>query len=128
LITLDPPRSVLVAEDNDAFRRVLTQFLSMNGLHPVRGAADGQAAWEALAEEPANLKITDLHMPRLSGIELMRLVRGRWPALPIIVITGYEHELHHLQPFHVQATLIKPFKMPVLAAEITRIFTGVAPA
>ncbi|MDP2359612.1 MAG: response regulator [bacterium] len=118
---LEAARSVLVVEDNDDFRRVLAQFLAIYGFEPVRAAADGEEAWGLLADWRPDLLITDLNMPRISGIELMRLVREKWKDLPIIVITGYEHELHHLSAFQVQATLIKPFKMPLLAAEIARI-------
>lgn len=116
-------RSALVVEDNDDFRRVLAQFLGYYGFSPVLDAPDGQAAWEILQERPVDLLVTDINMPRMSGIELMEKVREREPGLPIIVITGYAQELHHLAPFDVQATLIKPFKMPLLDAEIRRIFS-----
>jgi DNA-binding response OmpR family regulator len=116
------PRSVMVVEDNDDYRRVLAQFLAFYGFDPVRDAPDGQAAWEAFQQEPVDLLITDINMPRMSGVELMGRVRGLRPELPIIVITGYAQELHHLSPFDVQATLIKPFKMALLDAEIRRIF------
>ena len=61
-------------------------------------------------------------MPRVSGVELMRRARERWPHMPIVVITGYEHELHHLDAFDVRETLIKPFKMHLLDAVICHIF------
>ncbi|MFA7330912.1 MAG: response regulator [Candidatus Delongbacteria bacterium] len=116
-------RSVMVVEDNDDYRRVLAQFLEYYGFAPVLDAADGQAAWDLLQTCSVDLLITDINMPRMSGIELMEKVRAKQPALPIIVITGYAQELHHLAPFDVQATLIKPFKMPLLDAEIRRIFS-----
>jgi CheY-like chemotaxis protein len=113
----------MVVEDNDDYRRVLAQFLAIYGFHPVLDAPDGQAAWELYQKNPVDLLITDINMPRMSGIELMERIRERAPSLPIIVITGYAQELHHLAPFDVQATLIKPFKMPLLDAEIRRIFS-----
>ena len=115
-------RSVMVVEDNDDFRQVLCQFLRFYGFDPILDAPDGQAAWERLREGPVDLLITDINMPRLSGLDLIRLVRGLHPLLPILVITGYQHELHHLAALDIQATLIKPFKMPLLDAEIRRIF------
>lgn len=129
MISLSQARSVVVAEDNDDYRQVLGQILGLYGFSPVRQAADGQEAWEMLEAAPADLLITDINMPRVSGVELMRRTRERWPDLPIIVITGYEHELHHLEPFNTSGTLIKPFKMHLLDAVISRIFpleTGAA--
>ena len=119
---LTQPLSVMVVEDSDDFRRVLCQYLQICGFDPVLDAPDGQAAWDRLQESPVDLLITDINMPRLSGIELTRLVRGRHPALPIVVITGYQHELLLLDALEVQAILIKPFKMPQLDADIVRIF------
>lgn len=122
MIHLNPALSVVVAEDNDDFRQVLGQLLGLQGFHPVRLAADGQEAWDLLQESPADLLITDINMPRVSGVELMRRARECWPNMPIVVITGYEHELHHLDAFEVSGTLIKPFKMNLLDAVICRIF------
>lgn len=122
MIQLKQPISVVVAEDNDDYRLVLGQILTLYGFQPVRLAADGQEAWEQLLEAPAELLITDINMPRVSGVELMRRARERWPHMPIVVITGYEHELHHLDAFDVRETLIKPFKMHLLDAVICRIF------
>jgi CheY-like chemotaxis protein len=122
MIHLNPALSVVVAEDNDDYRQVLGQILGLYGFQPVRLAADGQEAWEQLEEAPADLLITDINMPRVSGVELMRRARERWPHMPIVVITGYEHELHHLDAFEVSGTLIKPLKMNLLDAVICRIF------
>jgi|GEM_PF-1043222 len=122
MISLSQARGVVVAEDNDDYRQVLGQILGLYGFSPVRLACDGQEAWDMLQEAPTDLLITDINMPRMSGVELMRRTRERWPQLPIVVITGYEHELHHLDAFDVRDTLIKPFKMHLLDAVICRIF------
>jgi CheY-like chemotaxis protein len=118
----DRPLSVMVVEDSDDFRRVLCQYLRLRGFDPVLDAPDGQAAWERLQDEAVDLLITDINMPRMNGIELMRLAHQRHPGLPVVVVTGYQHELLRLDAPTVRAILIKPFKMPQLDAEIARIF------
>lgn len=67
---------ILIAEDDQATRVLLRATLQRQG-HEVVAADDGQAALEALERESFPLVISDWMMPRLSGLELCRAVRGR---------------------------------------------------
>lgn len=121
---LKRPRSVMVVEDDPAFLDTLRQFMTLYGFDPVLCASDGAAAWERLETEPVDLLITDVNMPRMNGLELMGRVRQVHQDLPIIVISGFLEKAHlsQLDPYRVRATIFKPFRMPVIAEEIRKVF------
>jgi len=89
-----PARSVLLVEDNQrvgAFARDLLQELGQS----VVWAGDGKAALRLLqaGRSAFDLVFTDVVMPGMSGIELAREIRGRWPDLPVVLTSGYSHVL-----------------------------------
>lgn len=84
-----PPR-VLLAEDNDDLRRLLVSLISALGYEVIE-ARDGEEAWRLMQECPPDLIVTDINMPRKSGIDLIRLVRkDRLSAVPIMVMSAYD--------------------------------------
>ena len=80
--------SILVVDDEAIFRSLISTTLSDVG-YRVRVATDGVEAVEMLQRGPADLVLTDLLMPRMGGLELLRYVRGRAPAVPVIIVTGF---------------------------------------
>jgi two-component system chemotaxis sensor kinase CheA len=83
--------AVLLAEDSDFFRTQVVRFLEEDG-HAVLAAADGQAAWETLLGnlEKVRVVVTDIEMPRMSGMDLARRIRAdeRTAGLPIIALSS----------------------------------------
>lgn len=79
---------VLVVDDEAANRQVLQRILEREGLE-VAHAADGQRALAHLRDTPPDLLLTDLKMPGMSGIELMRASKTLDPDLEVIVMTAY---------------------------------------
>ncbi len=79
---------ILIIDDEAGVREVLASFLSERG-HDVRQASSGEEGVWALEEGPAELVITDLKMPGMSGIEVLRRVRERWPAAEVVLVTGF---------------------------------------
>ncbi len=79
---------ILVAEDEGLAAMAIEDELLREG-YDVELAPDGQAALEAAARQPPDLLLTDLRMPRLDGIGLIRALRAARPALPVVVMTGY---------------------------------------
>ena len=67
---------ILVAEDDDVQRDVIIDILAGAG-YAVAGAATAQEALEALRSETVDLLITDLRMPGMDGLELLRQAKGR---------------------------------------------------
>jgi len=81
------PRILLVDDDND-IRETMVTLLSMND-YQVTAVADGQSAIEEVNREKYNIVITDLMMPKMSGIDVIKNLKGIDPELQCIVITGY---------------------------------------
>jgi DNA-binding NtrC family response regulator len=80
--------TVLVADDEKNIREGLVESLSLDGYRAL-AAADGDEALRIVEREDVDLVITDLRMPRQSGTEVLKAVVGRYPGLPVIVLTGH---------------------------------------
>jgi DNA-binding NtrC family response regulator len=80
--------SVLIVDDEKNIREGLAEALGLDG-YAVKTAADGAEGLRAVETSDVDLVITDLKMPGLSGEELLRTVAGRYPGLPVIVLTGH---------------------------------------
>ena len=80
--------TILIADDDDSLRRVL-EFQLREGGYAVVTAADGLAALELFTEAEVDCLITDLRMPGLSGLELIRRASAIASETPVIVITAY---------------------------------------
>src|SRR5689334_7755908 len=81
-------RRVLVADDDESLRRVMQMELEELG-YSVVTATDGEQALRALAEAHPALVISDLKMPGLSGLELLRKIRAGQPQMTVILITAF---------------------------------------
>ncbi len=79
--------TILVVDDDASQRELLVGFLGHCG-HRVVAAASGPEALNALDEHVA-LLISDVRMPGMSGMELMRLARERYTELPVLMVTGH---------------------------------------
>ena len=104
--------SILVAEDNDDVAMLVCNMLRDKGYEVCR-AVDGQEALEMLREELPDMLITDIAMPRMDGLELMRNVRDdeTMCCLPIIVVSARVEDHERLEGISAGAEvyLAKPF-------------------
>src|SRR5262245_65178694 len=84
---------VLVVEDNNESRELYVLVLMRAGFE-VKEAFDGEMALEMLPQCEPDLLITDIQTPSMSGIDLIRRIRGeeKWANLPIIAISAYSHD------------------------------------
>jgi CheY-like chemotaxis protein len=80
-------KRILVVDDQESMRHMLADLLEMMG-HESRTVQSGIEALEQLGDD-VDLVITDLNMPEMDGLELMKRIKARIPDLPVIVITGY---------------------------------------
>ncbi len=84
----DAQKQVLVADDEPNLRRVLSAQLHRDG-YEVIAVEDGQAALDALEAHHVDVVITDLRMPRVDGMELLKQVTRTHPDVPVIMITAH---------------------------------------
>ncbi|HEU4687436.1 MAG TPA: response regulator [Vicinamibacterales bacterium] len=110
---------VLLVDDEESIRRLLSRMLE--SAYDVEVAADGETAMRLLRQPDAHydLLISDLNMPGIDGLMLIREAQRIDPALPAIVITGYSSESSAIAALNlgVAGYLTKPFgTAQVLAA------------
>ncbi len=79
---------IVVVDDDESLRRV-TQFQLEQAGYEVTTAASGAQALHVLQLSPRDLVITDLKMPGLSGLELLRKIRADYPEVSVIIVTAF---------------------------------------
>lgn len=82
------PTKILLVEDEQMLRESLAQLLSDEGYQVVQ-ASDGKAGYDAALAEPFDLVLTDIRMPVMDGMTLLKNLQHVIPQTPIIVITGF---------------------------------------
>lgn len=111
---------ILLVEDDDAVRLLTRQLLEHFG-YEVADAPSAARAMEmyASADPPFRLLISDVSMPEMDGIELVRQLRRVDPSLRALLFTGYSEELsRHPADLHGVPVLAKPFSAEALAAAV----------
>ena len=84
--TTDASPRVLVVDDTPQNIRLLDAVLSPRG-YTVIPATSGQEALNAVAEAPPDIILLDIQMPVMDGVEATHLIKSRWPAIKVIVLT-----------------------------------------
>jgi len=112
---------VLVADDEESIRELLRKSLSL-AEYRVETVGDGRSALDRLQRERFDLLITDLRMPGLDGLALIREVRRFHPDLPVIVATGYSTESTAVEALNlgVAGYLRKPFRIRQVIRMVAR--------
>jgi DNA-binding response OmpR family regulator len=123
---MDPPSSgdatrILVVEDDPSLRRLLEMRLTLDG-YITRTAGDGLAALSALEEWSADLVVTDVMMPRFSGLSLCRAMRDdpRLAAVPIVVLTArcFDDDIAAVVALGGVTFMTKPYNAQALHAAL----------
>jgi DNA-binding response OmpR family regulator len=115
------PESILVVEDDEAIADAVTYALQNEGFS-VERADDGEQALDLARNRPYDLMVLDLRLPRLSGIEVCRTLRGE-SGLPILMLTAKDSELDRVVGLEVGADdyVTKPFSMAELMSRVRAI-------
>ncbi|MBI5367840.1 MAG: sigma-54-dependent Fis family transcriptional regulator [Planctomycetes bacterium] len=133
---LTPPRAarpcvrsealaVLVVDDDPHVRQFSVDAVRLEG-HEVWEAQDGLAACEVLDRVPMDILLTDLHMPRMDGLTLVRRVREQSPATDIIVFTAFGSidSAVACMKLGIRDYLTKPYELHQLQAVLEGIRTS----
>jgi DNA-binding response OmpR family regulator len=108
---------VLVVDDEASIRDLLSKTLAL-AEYDVDLAFDGRTALDRLRTAPYDLLITDLKMPGVDGLTVIREARRLKTDLPVIIITGFSTEASAIEAVNlgVSGYLTKPFRVPRVLA------------
>lgn len=120
---------VLVADDHPAMRELLVAALERKGFE-VTSVGDGHALWQRIHSLEAgtpfhtDLIISDIRMPRCSGLAVLEMLRDKHWQVPVILMTAFGDAQTRTQALMLGARLVdKPFKLPVLMDEVDRVLS-----
>jgi len=113
--------NLLVVDDELGMRQFLTHLLQREG-HTVRVAENGQQAMTLLQQQPADLMLSDVRMPDMTGIELLRAARASDPQLEVIMMTAFANVDTAREAFLLGAYdfVQKPFDNDLLKETVAR--------
>lgn len=114
--------SVLIVEDEDATRNLCRDVVVDAGLH-VRTAATTEEALEILERHPIDIVITDLRVPQMGGLELLKHIREVYPQTAVMVLTQYGTIESAVEATRMGAVdyVTKPFHIPELRGKLDRV-------
>jgi CheY-like chemotaxis protein len=116
-------KSILLVEDEDMLRGLIRELLEIKGFTVIE-ASQGVEALElmAAAPSPVDLVLTDVVMPHMSGSELVERLRGEFPGLKVIFMSGYtganNAAIHKSLEMPGVAFLQKPFRLNALISVV----------
>ncbi|MEY2161205.1 sigma-54-dependent transcriptional regulator [Rhodanobacter sp. FW106-PBR-LB-2-11] len=115
-------KRILVVDNEAKMRRILELSLRNMG-HEVLQAGEGEEALALLERESCDLVLTDLRMPRMDGIELLKALRARGDEVPVIVLTAYGTIETAVSAMKLGAAdyIIRPFEIETVELAVTRV-------
>lgn len=123
-VAIDRPTAttVLIVDDEDSIRDVCRIVARDSGLNS-RTASTTEQALEIPEQHPIDIVITDLRVPQLGGIELLKRVRESFPHMAVIVLTQYGTIENAVEATRMGVAdyLTKPFRIPELRDKLDRI-------
>lgn len=124
-------KKILVVEDEFGLQEVLRDIFLMEG-YDVRVAVNGDEGYKAYTRFKPDLVFTDVVMPKMSGLELVRKIRETDPHVKVIYISGFfgikslKQELDEDVSQHGCPTLAKPFKISHMLEIVREVFPQAA--
>ncbi|MBI4522677.1 MAG: response regulator [Deltaproteobacteria bacterium] len=116
---------VLVVDDALTMRRIVRGLLRELGYQNVREADDGSTALDELKRKKADLVISDWNMPKMTGIELLRAIRGDQGLkdIPVLMVTAEAKKENIILAVQagVSNYIVKPFNAQTLEEKLTKI-------
>jgi len=116
-------KTILVAEDSSSVRKFITLALKLKGFRVI-ACTDGMEALEKLPTETIDLLITDLNMPNIDGLKLIRTVREypEYQDLPIIILSSLskDEDINKGIEAGANSYLIKPFNTKRVQYEVSK--------
>ncbi|MBI2429143.1 MAG: response regulator [Bacteroidota bacterium] len=119
------PFNILVVDDEDALRNVLSSELQSEG-YSVVSAADGDEAISILQQKSFDLVLLDIKMPRVDGFEVLRFLKERYPNTKVIMLTGFADLKNAIESKKLGAEdfVSKPYDLVDLLTTIERVLSS----
>src|SRR6187551_2809047 len=120
-------RSIALVDDDRNILTTLSIALQAEG-YAIRVYSDGEAALKALTENPPDMAIFDIKMPRMDGMELLRRLRQR-TDMPVIFLTSKDDEIDELFGLKMGADdfIRKPFSQRLLVERVKAVLRRASP-
>ncbi|MDY6851069.1 MAG: sigma-54 dependent transcriptional regulator [Thermodesulfobacteriota bacterium] len=120
-----PARPILVADDEQNVRTALFEILTRLG-HAVDLAENGAEALEKFKAHPFDLVITDIRMPRMDGMEVLRRIKKTSPQTPVLIVTAYGTVDNAVEAMREGAFdyILKPFSLDLIEETVVRALNG----
>jgi two-component system response regulator PilR (NtrC family) len=121
--------NLLIVDDELSMRQFLTHLFQRDG-HAVRVAENGRKAMDMLRQQPADVIISDVKMPDMGGIDLLRAAREVNPKVEVIMMTAFANETTAHEAFLLGAFdfVHKPFDNELLKEKVARALDKIARA
>ncbi|SIQ64994.1 Response regulator receiver domain-containing protein [Rhizobium sp. RU35A] len=118
---------ILITEDEDSLRSFVARALRLDG-HETHEAADGAEGLQRLEECSYDLLLSDIRMPVMDGIELAHRAAAQYPALKILLMTGYAEQRERADDLMAKVVDVvdKPFALPDIRRAVAQAL-AVAP-
>ncbi|MDE7469684.1 MAG: chemotaxis response regulator CheY [Desulfovibrionaceae bacterium] len=127
-MSYDTNMPILLVDDFATMRRIIKNILRQLQFTNILEADDGATAWDLMQRQKVDFIISDWNMPQMTGLELLRKVRGdeRFKSLPFLMVTAEAQQENILEAAQagVSNYIIKPFTPEVLEQKIKKILQG----
>lgn len=120
---------VLVVDDSGTMRKIILRSLNALGVTDVVEAGDGSDGLDLFKQQQFDIVLTDWNMPRMTGLELLKAIRGSGSTVPVILITTEAEKGRVLEAVQagVSDYLVKPFETEGLRQKLQKfVAAGVA--
>ncbi|WP_018123990.1 chemotaxis response regulator CheY [Desulfovibrio oxyclinae] len=122
----DTSMRILVVDDFSTMRKIIKNILRQLGFTNIVEADDGTTAWDVLNKDNIDFIVSDWNMPNMSGIELLRKVRGseEYADLPFLMVTAEAQQENIIEAVQAKVSnyIVKPFTPETMSQKIEKIF------
>jgi len=114
--------SVLITDDNDAWRAAVDDILSRAGFQTIQ-ATCGEEAIEVVHREWIDIVLIDFHMPRLDGIQTLRIIRASGLWVPAVMMTAHPDDVppEEVEDLQIRDVIEKPAQGRQIVTLVTRV-------
>ncbi|MFO7885849.1 MAG: response regulator [Desulfobacteraceae bacterium] len=122
---MDTSIKVLIVDDFATMRRILKNILKQIGFKNLLEADDGTTALEVLEKQSVDLVISDWNMPKMTGLELLKILRGdkRYARIPFLMVTAEAQKQNVIEAVQagVSNYVVKPFTAEAISEKLEKI-------